>query len=48
MWMYTYCIISEAKLCVIYDSDNVPNLIAKEYAPWKKKYTKIFSNNSKI
>ncbi len=37
--------LSEAKLCVIYDSDNVPGMIAAEYAPWKKKYTKLFSNN---
>ena len=40
--------LSEAKLCVIYDADNVPNMIAKEYAPWKKKYTKIFSNNNNL
>ncbi len=40
--------LSEAKLCVIYDSDNVPNMIAEEYAPWKKKYTKLFSNNRNL
>ena len=40
--------LSEAKLCVIYDADNAPNMIAKEYAPWKKKYTKIFSNNQNL
>ncbi len=40
--------LSEAKLCVIYDADNVPKMIAKEYAPWKKKYTKIFSNNQNL
>ncbi len=40
--------LSEAKLCVIYDADNIPNMIAKEYAPWKKKYTKIFSNNQNL
>ncbi len=40
--------LSETKLCVIYDSDNVPEMIAKEYAPWKKKYTKIFSNNQNL
>ncbi|MDC3023672.1 hypothetical protein OA170_02195 [Pelagibacteraceae bacterium] len=38
----------EAKLCVIYDSDNVPGMIAEEYAPWKKKYTKLFSNNQNL
>jgi len=40
--------LSEAKLCVIYDSDNVPGMIAEEYAPWKKKYTKLFSNNRNL
>ncbi len=40
--------LSEAKLCVIYDSDNVPGMIAEEYAPWKKKYTKLFSNNQNL
>ena len=40
--------LSETKLCVIYDSDNVPDMIAKEYAPWKKKYTKLFSNNQNL
>jgi len=38
----------ETKLCVIYDADNVPDMIAKEYAPWKKKYTKLFSNNQNL
>ena len=40
--------LSDAKLCVIYDSDNIPDMIAKEYAPWKKKYTKLFSNNQNL
>ena len=40
--------LSEAKLCVIYDSDNVPGMIAEEYAPWKKKYNKLFSNNQNL
>ena len=40
--------LSEAKLCVIYDADNAPNMIAEEYAPWNKKYTKIFSNNQNL
>ena len=39
---------SEAKLCVIYESDNAPNMIADEYEPWKKNYTKIFSNNQNL
>ena len=37
--------LSKTKLCVIYDADNFPDMIAKEYAPWKKKYTKIQSND---
>ena len=40
--------LSEAKLCVIYDADNFPHMIAKEYAPWKKKYTKMLSNNENL
>ena len=40
--------LSEAKLCIIYDADNVPVMIAEEYAPWMKKYTKIFSNNRNL
>ena len=40
--------LSETQLCVIYDSDNVPDMIAKEYAPWKKKYTKLLSNNQNL
>ena len=40
--------LSEAKLCVIYDADNFPHMIAKEYAPWKKKYTKMLSNNKNL
>ncbi len=36
------------KLCVIYDSDNVPDMITREYSPWKKKYTKLFSNNQNL
>ncbi len=34
--------LSEAKLCVIYDSDNVPSMIAEEYAPWKKNILNYF------
>jgi len=40
--------LSETKLCVIYDAENVPNMIAEEYAPWKKEYTKLFSNNKNL
>tara|TARA_B100001027_G_C16145501_1_gene275623 strand:- start:10 stop:660 length:651 start_codon:yes stop_codon:yes gene_type:complete len=40
--------LSETELCVIYDIDNFPDMIAKEYAPWKKKYTKLLSNDQKL
>jgi len=40
--------LSDTKLCVIYDSDNVPDMIAKEYAPWSKKYTKLLSNSQNL
>ena len=40
--------LCETKLCIIYDSDNVPGMIAEEYAPWGKKYTKLFSNNQNL
>ncbi len=36
------------KLCVIYDADNLPNMIASEYAPWKKSYTKLISNDKNL
>ena len=37
--------LTNCKLCVIYDADNLPELIAQEYAPWGKKYTKLKSND---
>ena len=37
--------LSDNKLCVIYDADNLPEMISREYAPWKKSYTKLFSND---
>ena len=40
--------LSNSKLCVIYDADNLPNMIASEYAPWKKSYTKLISNDEKL
>ncbi len=39
--------LTKCKLCVIYDADNLPEMIAQEYAPWKKNYTKlIFDDNN--
>ena len=40
--------ISDCKLCVIYDADNLPDMISNEYAPWKKSYTKLLSNDKKL
>ena len=33
--------LTDCNLCVIYDADNLPEMIAQEYAPWKKNYTKL-------
>ena len=40
--------ITNCKLCVIYDADNLPEMIAQEYAPWKKSYTKIKTNDDNL
>ena len=40
--------LTNCKLCVIYDADNLPEMIAKEYAPWKKNYTKLISNDDNL
>tara|TARA_B100001057_G_scaffold184260_1_gene184975 strand:- start:6362 stop:7369 length:1008 start_codon:yes stop_codon:yes gene_type:complete len=40
--------LSNSKLCVIYDADNLPNMIASEYAPWKKSYIKLLTNDKKL
>ena len=40
--------LSKSKLCVIYDADNLPDMIASEYAPWKKSYTKLSTNDGKL
>ena len=40
--------LTNCKLCVIYDADNLPEMIAKEYAPWKKNYTKLISNDHNL
>ncbi len=36
--------LTNCKLCVIYDADNLPEMISEEYAPWRKKYTKLIFN----
>ena len=37
--------LTNCELCVIYDADNLPEMIAEEYAPWKKNYTKLKFND---
>jgi len=37
--------LTNCKLCVIYDADNLPEMISQEYAPWKKSYTKFRFND---
>ena len=38
--------LTECKLSVIYDSDNSPSSIMNEYAPWKKQYLALETNDS--
>ena len=33
---------------IIYDSDNMPNMINAEYAPWKGRYEKYFFNSENL
>ncbi len=40
--------LSNSKLCIIYDADNLPDMIASEYAPWKKPYAKFSTNDEKL
>tara|TARA_Y100000766_G_C18831266_1_gene568165 strand:- start:241 stop:1248 length:1008 start_codon:yes stop_codon:yes gene_type:complete len=40
--------LTNCKLCVIYDADNLPDMIAQEYTPWKKNYTKLKSNDDNL
>ena len=37
--------LTNCKLCVIYDFDNLPEMISQEYTPWKKNYTKLNFND---
>ena len=34
-----------SKLCVIYDADNLPKSIMREYAPWNKEYLALETND---
>ena len=40
--------LANCKLCVIYDADNLPEMISQEYAPWRKNYTKLIFNDKKL
>ena len=40
--------LTKCKLCVIYDSDNYPLSIINEYAPWKKKYLAVETNDKEL
>ena len=40
--------LTNCKLCVIYDADNLPEMIAQEYAPWGKKYMKLKFNDGNL
>ena len=40
--------LTDCDLCVIYDADNLPEMIAQEYAPWKKDYTKFKFNDDNL
>ncbi len=40
--------LTDCNLCVIYDADNLPEMIAQEYAPWKKNYTKFKFNDDNL
>ena len=40
--------LTKCKLAVIYDSDNSPNSIKQEYAPWNKEYLNLETNDKKL
>ena len=40
--------LTKCKLSVIYDADNFPSSIMNEYAPWKKKYVALETNDSEL
>ena len=37
--------LTSSKLCVIYDADNLPKSIMREYAPWNKEYLALETND---
>ena len=40
--------LTNCKLCIIYDSDNFPKNIMHEYAPWKKEYLALETNDKQL
>jgi len=38
----------ETPVIIIYDADNLPEAISKEYYPWKSKYKKLISNDRNL
>ena len=40
--------LTKCKLAIIYDSDNFPNSIKQEYAPWNKEYLNLETNDKKL
>ena len=40
--------LTKCKLAVIYDSNNSPHSIKKEYAPWNKEYLALESNDNEL
>ena len=40
--------LTKCKLAVIYDSDNSPNSIRQEYAPWNKEYLALETNDKEL
>ena len=40
--------LTKCKLAVIYDSNNSPHSIRKEYAPWNKEYLALESSDNEL
>lgn len=40
--------LTNNKLCIIYNAENYPEMIESEYAPFKKNYTKLLSDDKKL
>ena len=40
--------LTSCKLCIIYDSDNLPKSIMNEYAPWNKEFLALETNDKEL